>query len=160
MAPRASAKSIRSGSSRARTGGISSPPRPKAFDLAAYWEASTNRFRERLPYYNATFLVTEHILPWVCYRPWRVLEQARAGERYRVSLRFDAPEEARQFALGHGAELEVLEPQELRDHVIATAHAVAARYAGAAPPSAATDAVSCPLTVPATSVRGTGPRGL
>ena len=134
--------------------------RPAAFDLAAYWEASTNRFREHLPYYNATFLVTENILPWVCYRPWRVLEQVRAGERYRVSLRFDAPEEARQFALGHGAELEVLEPQELRDYVIATAQAVAAHYAGAPAPSPARDAVNCPLTVPATSARGTGPRGL
>ena len=134
--------------------------RPKAFDLAAYWEASTNRFREHLPYYNATFLVTEHILPWVCYRPWRVLERAPAGDRYRVSLRFDAPEEARQFALGHGAELEVLEPQELRDYVIATAHAVVAAYAGAVPSGAALDAVNCSLTVPAPSGRETGPRGL
>ncbi len=31
--------------------------RPKDFDLAAYWEASTNRFREHLPRYDATFLV-------------------------------------------------------------------------------------------------------
>ncbi len=45
------------------------------FDLAAYWEASTNRFREHLPRYDATFLVTPHILPWVCYRSWRVIEQ-------------------------------------------------------------------------------------
>src|SRR6188474_3953759 len=37
--------------------------RPEGFDLAAYWEASSNRFREHLPRYNATFLVTEHILP-------------------------------------------------------------------------------------------------
>jgi predicted DNA-binding transcriptional regulator YafY len=127
--------------------------RPTGFDLAAYWEASTNRFRENLPHYNATFLVSEHILPWVCYRPWRVLSQTPAGERYRVSLRFDAPEEARQFALGHGAELEVLEPQELREHVIATAHAVAAAYAGSAPARPAADAVNCSLPVSATSAR-------
>ena len=133
--------------------------RPKAFDLAAYWEASTNRFREHLPYYNATFLVTEHILPWVCYRPWRVLEQQRAGDRYRVSLRFDAPEEARQFALGHGAELEVLEPQELRDYVIATANAVVAAYAGSAPSTPA-GALMCPLSAPATSAPGTGHQDL
>lgn len=127
--------------------------RPAGFDLAAHWEASTNRFREHLPYYNATFLVSEHILPWVCYRPWRVLSQTPAGDRYRVSLRFDAPEEARQFALGHGAELEVLEPQELREHVIATAHAVAAAYAGSAPPRPDADAVNCSLVVPATSAQ-------
>jgi predicted DNA-binding transcriptional regulator YafY len=133
--------------------------RPAKFDLAAYWEASTNRFREHLPYYNATFLVTEHILPWTCYRPWRVLDRAPAGERYRVTLRFDAPEEARQFALGMGAELEVLEPQELREYVIATAHAVAAAYAGSAPLRPAADAVSCSLVVPAPSAREDGPRG-
>src|SRR5262245_9828823 len=132
--------------------------RPAAFDLAAYWEASTNRFREHLPYYNATFLVTEHIMPWACYRPWRVLDQARVGDRYRVSLRFDAPEEARQFALGFGAELEVLEPQELRDYVIATAHAVVAAYTGAASPLPKADAVNCSSTLLATSARGTGPR--
>ena len=133
--------------------------RPTAFDLAAYWEASTNRFREHLPYYNATFLVTEHILPWACYRPWRVLERAPAGERYRVSLRFDAPEEARQFALGMGAELEVLEPPDLREYVIATAQAVAAAYAGSPPKRPAADAVSCSLVVPAPSAPGTDPRG-
>jgi predicted DNA-binding transcriptional regulator YafY len=45
------------------------------FDLAAYWETSTNRFREHLPRYEAAFLVTHDILPWVCYRSWRVLER-------------------------------------------------------------------------------------
>jgi predicted DNA-binding transcriptional regulator YafY len=134
--------------------------RPENFDLAAYWEASTNRFREHLPRYDATFLVTEHILPWVCYRPWRVLEQTPAEDhRYRVSLRFDAPEEARQFALGHGAELEVLEPQELREYVIATAQAVLAAHAGSAPTRAPLEAVNCSLAAPATSTPGAGPRG-
>ena len=52
------------------------------------------------------------MLPWVCYRSWRVLEQVAAGERFRVSLRFDAPEEARQFALSGGADVEVVAPQE------------------------------------------------
>jgi predicted DNA-binding transcriptional regulator YafY len=128
------------------------------FDLAAHWEASTNRFREHLPYYTATFLVTEHVMPWACYRPWRVLEQARDGDRYRVTLRFDAPEEARQFALGFGAELEVAEPQELREYVIATARAVVAAYAGSAPPQPAGDAISRSLTALATSEQATGPR--
>jgi predicted DNA-binding transcriptional regulator YafY len=147
--------------SRIRSAQILAEPadRPAVFDLAAYWEASTNRFREHLPYYNATFLVTEHILPWVCYRPWRVLERAPAGERFRVSLRFDAPEEAKQFALGHGAELEVLEPQELRDYVVATAQAVVAAYAGAQAPAAAADSVNRPLAVPATATPGTDPPG-
>jgi len=135
--------------------------RPEDFDLAAYWEASSNRFREHLPRYNATFVVTEHILPWICYRPWRVLEQTPVGNhRYRVSLRFDAPEEARQCALAHGAELEVLEPQELREYVIATAQAVLAAYAGAAPARAPLEAVSCSVVAPVPSRPASGPRGL
>jgi predicted DNA-binding transcriptional regulator YafY len=102
---------------------------PADFDLAAYWEASTNRFREHLPRYDATFLVTPHILPWVCYRSWRVLEKIEDGERVRVSLRFDSAGEAQQFALAFGAELEVLEPMELRERVIAAASATVAAYA-------------------------------
>ena len=108
--------------------------RPEKFDLAAYWEASTNRFREHLPRYDATFLVSHDIMPWVCYRSWRVVAQVPVGDRFRVSMRFDAPEEARQFALAFGAELEVVEPQELREHVIATARAVVAAYAGRVSP--------------------------
>jgi predicted DNA-binding transcriptional regulator YafY len=134
--------------------------RPAKFDLAAYWEASTKRFREHLPRYDATFVVTAHVLPWVCYRPWRVLEQAPEGERFRVSMRFDAPEEARQFALGFGAELEVVEPQELRDYVLATAQAVLAAYAGSAPRQPLFDDVSRPSAGPVTSAQETGPRGL
>jgi len=133
--------------------------RPVEFDLAAYWEASTNRFRDHLPRYDATFLVTQHILPWVCYRSWRLIEQRPVGERFRVSLRFDAPEEARQFALGFGAELEVLEPKELRDHVIATARAVVAAYSDPAVVRPTFDVVSRSSIVPETSTLETGPRG-
>ncbi len=135
--------------------------RPEGFDLSAYWEASTNRFREHLPRYEATFLVTHDILPWVCYRSWRVLERVQDGERFRVSMRFDAPEEARQFALAFGRELEVLEPQELRDYVIASARAVVAAYSTPPVPHAApsNQELIDAAAAPATSARGTAPRG-
>jgi predicted DNA-binding transcriptional regulator YafY len=134
--------------------------RPKDFDLAAYWEASTNRFREHLPRYDATFLVTHAVLPWVCYRSWRILEQVTAGDRVRVSLRFDAPEEAQQFALAGGAEVEVVAPQELREYVIAAAEAIVAAYASSATPLTSQDVVNRPSAAPATSAPGIGPRGL
>jgi predicted DNA-binding transcriptional regulator YafY len=102
---------------------------PAGFDLAAYWEESSNAFREHLPRYDATFLVAPAVMPWVTYRGWRVVEQAAVGERFRVSLRFDSPTEAQQFALAFGADLEVIEPQELRERVIAAAHATVAAYA-------------------------------
>ena len=142
--------------SRIRTAEILPVPcmRPQKFDLAAYWEASTNRFREHLPRYDAMFLVSHDIMPWVCYRSWRVVEQVPVGDRFRVSMRFDAPEEARQFALAFGAELEVIEPQELREHVIATARAVVAAYA--TPATTPASAVSRPSPAPATSTPRTG----
>lgn len=120
---------------------------PAGFDLAAYWEESSNAFREHLPRYDATFLVAPAVMPWVTYRGWRVVEQIPVGERFRVSLRFDSPIEAQQFALAFGAELEVIEPQELRERVIAAAHATVAAYARLKP-----------LDAPATSVPGIAPR--
>jgi predicted DNA-binding transcriptional regulator YafY len=132
--------------------------RPDDFDLAAYWEASTQRFRDHLPRYNATFRVAPALLPWVCYRSWRVLEQTQDGDRVRVSLRFDAPEEARQYALAGGAELEVLEPKELREYVIATARAISAAYAGSPQASASSEGVSSVAGALATSAPGTDRR--
>jgi predicted DNA-binding transcriptional regulator YafY len=105
--------------------------RPAGFDLAAYWEESSNAFREHLPRYDATFLVAPAVMPWVTYRGWRVTEQIAAGERIRVSLRFDSPIEAQQFALSFGADIEVIEPLELRERVIAAAHATVSAYARA-----------------------------
>lgn len=132
--------------------------RPERFDLATHWEASTAQFREHLPRYDATFLVSQSILPWVCYRSSRVVEKVPVGDLVRVSLRFDAPEEARQFALAGGAELEVIAPQELRDYVIATAQAVVAAYAGATPAKA--NGLNRYSTLPETSAQGTGPPDL
>jgi predicted DNA-binding transcriptional regulator YafY len=147
--------------SRIRSAQLLAQPcdRPEGFDLAAYWEASTNRFREHLPRYDATFLVTHSILPWVCYRSSRVVEKVQVGNRYRVSLRFDAPEEARQFALAGGSELEVVAPQELRDSVITTARAVVAAYAGA-PAAELSKTLNCSSAAPATSAPESDHRGL
>jgi predicted DNA-binding transcriptional regulator YafY len=93
--------------------------------------------------------VSHSILPWVCYRASRIIERVPVGDRHRVSLRFDAPEEARQFALAGGAELTVVAPAELRDAVIATAHAVVAAYGGA-PPAGLTETLNGSSAGPAT----------
>src|SRR5215471_9867538 len=74
-------------------------PVPPDFDLAAYWRNSVNEFRQALPRYEATFLVQPAIMRWVKYRGWRVLEEETHTGRVRVRLRFDAEEEALQFAL-------------------------------------------------------------
>lgn len=102
--------------------------RPPHFDLANYWERSSAEFREKLPQYHATFLVDAAALRWIRYRGWRVEEETPAGDRVRLRLRFDAEEEALQFALSLGASVEVIEPAALRGQIRAAALATAARY--------------------------------
>jgi predicted DNA-binding transcriptional regulator YafY len=118
--------------SRMREAAILDQParRPEGFDLAAYWENSAAEFREKLPRYYATFCATPAVMRWVRYRGWRLQEEIAEGDAVRIRLRFDAADEALQFALSFGGEIQVLEPDELRSRVLGAAHAIGARYAG------------------------------
>jgi len=102
--------------------------RPADFDLAAYWERSAAEFREKLPRYYATFLASPAVMRWVRYRGWRLEEEAPERDRIRLRLRFDVEEEAVQFALSFGGDVEVIEPNELRDKVLTGARAITAKY--------------------------------
>ena len=102
--------------------------RPTEFDLAGYWERSATEFREKLPRYHATFLVSAPAMRWVRYRGWRLEEEAQEAERFRVRLRFDVEEEAVQFALSLGGEAEIVEPRELRSKILAGALGVIQRH--------------------------------
>ncbi len=98
--------------------------RPADFDLAVYWERSAFEFREKLPRYYATFLATPEVMRWVRYRGWRLEEESPEGEHVRIRLRFDVEQEAVQFALSFGGDVEVVEPLELREKVLAGALAI------------------------------------
>jgi predicted DNA-binding transcriptional regulator YafY len=104
--------------------------RPADFDPADYWERSASEFREKLPRYYATYLASPPVMRWVRYRGWRLEEETPEGDRVRVRLRFDAEEEAIQFALSFGGDVEALEPRELRAKVLAGALAAVQRYQG------------------------------
>jgi predicted DNA-binding transcriptional regulator YafY len=56
-------------------------------------------------------------MQWIRYRGWRLEEETPQGELVRVRLRFDAEAEVLQFALSFGADVELLEPAELRPRV-------------------------------------------
>jgi predicted DNA-binding transcriptional regulator YafY len=107
--------------------------RPEHFDLEAYWRQSSAAFEEGLPRYYATLRVAPSMLPWIRYRlrASRVeridAQDADGWTTFRV--RFDVEEEACQFALGLGADAEVLEPLELRDRVIEAAERVVRAHA-------------------------------
>ena len=102
--------------------------RPDGFDLAAHWETSTHQFRERLPRYYATFLVAPSVMRWARYRGWRLEEEREERDLVRIRVRFDAEEEGLQFALSFGADIEVIEPPELRTRVLEAARATIGRY--------------------------------
>jgi len=116
--------------SRMRDAAVLDQPctRPRDFDLAAYWEESTTEFRAKLPRFYATFLVGPAAMRWVRYRGWRVEEETTEGDCVRVRMRFDAEEEALQFALTFGGDIELLEPHELRSKVLEGALAMVHKY--------------------------------
>ena len=99
-----------------------------AFNLGAYWKESAAEFREKLPRYYATFLANPSVMRWVRYRGWRVEEETPVEHSVRLRLRFDVEEEAVQFALSLGGDIEVIQPAELRAKVIAGALAIVSQY--------------------------------
>jgi predicted DNA-binding transcriptional regulator YafY len=107
--------------------------RPSGFDLAAHWEQSSSQFREKLPRIDATFLVDAHAMPWIrWYRSGRVQEEAPEGDLFRVKLRFDGADDVMQFALAYGGAVELVDPAELRERILAVARTLVGRYAGGA----------------------------
>jgi predicted DNA-binding transcriptional regulator YafY len=102
--------------------------RPADFDIAAYWERSATEFREKLPQYHAVFLAKPSVMQWIRYRGWRLEEETLQGALVRVRLRFDAEVEVLQFALSFGADVELIEPAELRPRVLEAAMGMLAVY--------------------------------
>jgi len=107
--------------------------RPKGFDLADYWEQSTVSFKANLPRYQATVRVHPEVFPRMSLagrfaRIEHVAEPDADGWS-KVSMRFDVEEMACEYALGFGSNLEVLEPETLRQKVVSAAESVIAFYA-------------------------------
>jgi predicted DNA-binding transcriptional regulator YafY len=102
--------------------------RPLDFDLAEYWKRSATEFREKLPQYHATFLAKPSVMRWVRYRGWRLESAEQQGDFVQIQLRFDAEEEALQFALSLGPDVEVLQPIPLRDKTREAASAILRLY--------------------------------
>jgi predicted DNA-binding transcriptional regulator YafY len=103
--------------------------RPADFDLAAFWKESSAQFKANLPRYCATFRVDPAIIPDVPYTGHIEKMSAPDADGWiTVDVRFDVELQARAYALGFGAQLEVLSPPELRDVVLRIAHEVIERY--------------------------------
>jgi predicted DNA-binding transcriptional regulator YafY len=106
--------------------------RPEGFDLAAFWERSAAEFRANLPGYRAVVRVRREAVRRLPFGG-RFAKIEETGEPdaegwARVTLRFDAEEMAREYALGFGTLLEVLEPASLREQVVEAAKSVVEFY--------------------------------
>ena len=120
--------------SRVRRAELTDEPcaRPEGFELAAFWERSAAEYRGRLPGYRMVARVRREVVARLPFGG-RFARIEEAGEPdaagwARVALRFDAEEMACEFALGFGAQLEVLEPASLREKVVEAAKGVVAFY--------------------------------
>jgi predicted DNA-binding transcriptional regulator YafY len=103
--------------------------RPANFDLAEHWERAATEFRDRLPRVYVTMLAAREALARLRYYGRRIEEETDEGDRVRVRMRFDAEEEALQYALALGAAVEVIDPVALRARVLAAAESLVRRYA-------------------------------
>jgi predicted DNA-binding transcriptional regulator YafY len=98
--------------------------RPSDFELRRFWDEWSRDFEQRLARVQVTVRVREDVRRFLPGEP-AIAEDGTAliwfshlGDAYRELLRF-------------GSQVEVLEPQELRERIAATGRDVAALYAGA-----------------------------
>ncbi|HEV8042019.1 MAG TPA: YafY family protein [Bryobacteraceae bacterium] len=106
--------------------------RPANFDLAAYWQQSAAEFQAGLPRFYAKIRIGPDVPRWMSYRARASrVEHSEPPDAHgwtTLTIRFDVEEEACQFALSFGGQAEVLEPESLRQNVIASAQAMLALY--------------------------------
>jgi len=106
--------------------------RPRDFDLAEFWLESAARFSATLPQYRVVARVRREAVTRLPFggRFVRVEETGEPDAEGWVAaaLRFDVEEMAVEYALGFGPLLEVLEPEGLREKVLAAARATVEFY--------------------------------
>jgi len=105
---------------------------PADFNLAEYWEQSASTFKSTVPNYLATFWVSPAVILRLPFagRFARVNETEETDARgwRKVHVGFDVEEMACEYAVSFGPNLEVIEPTELRDKVVAMTRATLEFY--------------------------------
>lgn len=106
--------------------------RPENFDLAQYWKSSTERFIQNLPTYEVNVEVHPSILSRMKFTG-RFVQIREAGQPngddwVPVKLTFDTKTEAKEYILGFGEKIKIVEPLELHDAILEMARATVAFY--------------------------------
>jgi predicted DNA-binding transcriptional regulator YafY len=106
--------------------------RPQSFDLAAYWAQSSSDFVANLPRYQATIRIAPEVLEQVYHagRYARIehAEQPDVNGWITLHLLFEHEDAACGYLLSFGTQVEVVEPQALRERVIQLAQKIIAFY--------------------------------
>jgi predicted DNA-binding transcriptional regulator YafY len=105
--------------------------RPESFDLAAFWEQSTLSFKANLPRYPVTLRTSPTILARLRQtRHYPITQEGLpdADGWVHLTMQFQVEFEAREYLLSHGPQIEVLEPLELREDILANAEGIVALY--------------------------------
>jgi len=105
--------------------------RPEGFELAAYWERSTERFKSRLPRYPARVRISR--AKWEAFSKERYVvllsgSAAGAEETIEAEAEFQTLESAVEILLKYGRHAEALEPDALRAAVLEECRATASLY--------------------------------
>jgi predicted DNA-binding transcriptional regulator YafY len=109
--------------------------RPESFDLVTHWHQSSVEFKSRFPRYP----VMARVHPEAVNRLYGVgrfsrVEQVDPPDEegwMRVSICFQLEEDACECLLGFGDQVEILEPQDLRQKILNRAESVIAFYSSA-----------------------------
>ena len=119
--------------------------RPDAFELAPFWTESSAAYERDAPRLTVTVRVRPDRYPWLAdaagshaMETAEILPAEDPDGWTHVRLRMEWPEEAATRLLSLGPFVEILEPVERRDRIVAVAASVLARYRGrdlVAPPS-------------------------
>ncbi|GAB3012410.1 WYL domain-containing protein [Streptomyces pseudoechinosporeus] len=103
--------------------------RPEGFDLAAYWTAYQRDFHDRLHRGEAVVRLAPGVrLTGAAGRAVKTTGRTDANGWTRATLPIESIDHAHGEFLRLGADIEVLEPAELREHIARTVTALARTY--------------------------------
>jgi len=106
--------------------------RPRDFDLAAFWAASSAELVANLPRYPITVRVSPEIVRrlWIpgAYARVEQIGEPESDGWQTATLLLQTEYEACSYVLGFGPRMEVIAPAELRERVIREAASVVAFY--------------------------------
>lgn len=106
-------------------------PRPEEFNLEQYWKESSQQFIDSLPKYSAILKVENELLLKIKNRSYsKITDDMPAIEDNwsKIIMKFETELEAFEYILSLCSQVEVIEPDSLRQKIIDTANSIIILY--------------------------------